>query len=485
MCLSLSSYFHKSRHTFCHSIFIRCLLFHCPPALYFSLRHFLTSCGFRLPGEAQRIDRIISTFSQCYWEDNAGDLQKCPFQDQDTVFLVSFAIIMLNTDLHKVYGTKGKPPKKMTRNEFISNLRGVYDAVDKFRDYLFNIYDNIESHPIEMSHLPRQLQGNARQEKGSASDEIDLVTSVQSWLKSVKPAQELLRTLAVRHDNFASVDSQTEDELSLQELTCQLFGANWHHFHGVINATIDNAHLDLNGLDCCIDLLEYSLCTATYLDMTMERSAFSKQLGRVKQFNDFKVKREKVVRKIAAEKTKSKDVSEKTADFESLDEIRSLTKNLHTSLHVKDTTVQTMKSVASRIRSGEILLNDPSRTFVKEGDLTKRHQLAGRSSTYRFFLFSDVLVYAHKSSQGDFKVHEELPLHLMKIGDNESSASSIKSRSFHIHHPNKSFLVVASSDIDKKQWVDSIRSSIDREIKRKAQIEGARKASSKAPTSVA
>ncbi|KAL7550350.1 hypothetical protein ACHAWF_013593 [Thalassiosira exigua] len=58
-----------------------------------ALRHFLTNCGFRLPGEAQKIDRIISTFSQCYWEDNAGDLQKCPFQDQDMVFLVSFAIM--------------------------------------------------------------------------------------------------------------------------------------------------------------------------------------------------------------------------------------------------------------------------------------------------------------------------------------------------------------------------------------------------------
>lgn len=33
------------------------------------LRHFLTNCGFRLPGEAQKIDRIISTFAQCYWED--------------------------------------------------------------------------------------------------------------------------------------------------------------------------------------------------------------------------------------------------------------------------------------------------------------------------------------------------------------------------------------------------------------------------------
>ena len=45
-----------------------------------AIRHFLTRCGFRsffldslivrLPGESQRIDRLVEAFSQCYWEDN-------------------------------------------------------------------------------------------------------------------------------------------------------------------------------------------------------------------------------------------------------------------------------------------------------------------------------------------------------------------------------------------------------------------------------
>ena len=73
------------------------------------LRHLLTQGGFRLPGEAQQIDRLISTFARCYWEDNAGDLINCPIKDEDTIFVLSFAIIMLNTDLHKSHHvTKGK-----------------------------------------------------------------------------------------------------------------------------------------------------------------------------------------------------------------------------------------------------------------------------------------------------------------------------------------------------------------------------------------
>lgn len=132
-----------------------------------------------------------------------------------------------------------------------------------------------------------------------------------------------------------------------------------------------------------------------------------------------------------------------------------------------------MKIVANRIRNGEVLLNDPSRIFVREGDLIKRHQLAGRSSTYRFFLFSDVLVYAHKSSQGDYVVHEELPLHLMKIEDIGIQLKS-KQHSFFIHHPNKSFTVITSGKAEKQLWMEDIRNSINNEISRKAKVEAAR-----------
>ena len=317
---------------------------------------------------------------------------------------------MLNTDLHKSYVIRSKGPKRMTKNEFITNLRGVYNGVDKFRDYIYTIYDSIESSPIVISHSPLQDK-KRRYEQGSPSlpfkDQKDFASSIQSWVKSVKPAQELLRTNAVRNDNFATFGGQLDDEMSLQDLTCQMFSANWHHIHGAINATIDNAHLDLAGLDCCIDVLEFSLCTASYLGMTVERSAFSKLLGRVNRFNDLKVKKAGV--------RKDKSGKKSSNNFEDIDQVRGLTKELHTSLSVDDAKVETMKEVARRIRNGDILLNDPSRIFVREGDLIKRHQLAGRSSTYRFFLFSDVLVYAHKSpAQGDYKVHEEVSLKVLE-----------------------------------------------------------------------
>ena len=52
---------------------------------------------FRLPGESQLIERIVTEFSHkyCEAEENLKDVA-----DRDAVFILSYAIIMLNTDQH-------------------------------------------------------------------------------------------------------------------------------------------------------------------------------------------------------------------------------------------------------------------------------------------------------------------------------------------------------------------------------------------------
>ncbi|KAK2817417.1 hypothetical protein Q5P01_025608 [Channa striata] len=58
-----------------------------------ALRQFLWS--FRLPGEAQKIDRMMEAFATRYCDCNTH-----VFQSTDTCYILSFAIIMLNTSLH-------------------------------------------------------------------------------------------------------------------------------------------------------------------------------------------------------------------------------------------------------------------------------------------------------------------------------------------------------------------------------------------------
>merc|ERR1711871_1755667 len=111
-----------------------------------ALRVFLTGCGFRLPGESQKIDRFIDSFVKVYWQDN-DKTEYCPFRHADTVHLLSFALIMLNTDLHRATDDGAKKKRK---DEFIRNLRGADQGENIDRDILSSMYDNILASPIEM-----------------------------------------------------------------------------------------------------------------------------------------------------------------------------------------------------------------------------------------------------------------------------------------------------------------------------------------------
>ena len=62
-----------------------------------SLRDFLES--FRLSGEAPVISRIMELFA-AYWLDSNKGGHGNLFYNQDAVYVLSYAIMMLNTDLH-------------------------------------------------------------------------------------------------------------------------------------------------------------------------------------------------------------------------------------------------------------------------------------------------------------------------------------------------------------------------------------------------
>uniref|UniRef100_A0A8C4J660 Cytohesin 1 n=1 Tax=Dromaius novaehollandiae TaxID=8790 RepID=A0A8C4J660_DRONO len=101
-------------------------------------RQFLWS--FRLPGEAQKIDRMMEAFAQRYCQCNPG-----VFQSTDTCYVLSFAIIMLNTSLHNP-NVKDKP----TAERFIAMNRGINDGGDLPEELLRNLYESIKNEPFKI-----------------------------------------------------------------------------------------------------------------------------------------------------------------------------------------------------------------------------------------------------------------------------------------------------------------------------------------------
>jgi len=103
-----------------------------------ALRQFLWS--FRLPGEAQKIDRMMETFAQRYCQLNP-DI----FTNPDTCYVLSFAIIMLNTSLHNP-SVKDKPSVE----QFITMNRGINDGENLPRELLMSLYESIKTEPFKI-----------------------------------------------------------------------------------------------------------------------------------------------------------------------------------------------------------------------------------------------------------------------------------------------------------------------------------------------
>lgn len=96
--------------------------------------------AFRLPGEAQQIERIMEKFAAHYV---SGENNVKHVVDADAAFVLSYAVILLNTDLHNP-----QVKKHMTNEEFKRNLRKVNGGHDFSPEYLDNIYYTIKQREI-------------------------------------------------------------------------------------------------------------------------------------------------------------------------------------------------------------------------------------------------------------------------------------------------------------------------------------------------
>ncbi|KAI3634879.1 hypothetical protein MIR68_007260 [Amoeboaphelidium protococcarum] len=119
-----------------------------------ALRLFLQK--FRLPGEAQKIDRFMLKFAERFHLQNPG-----VFLNADTAYVLAYSVVMLNTDQHNP-----QIKKRMTREEFIKNNRGISDGKDLDPQFLSSIFDEISQNEIKM----KDEEGLATLKKASSAD---------------------------------------------------------------------------------------------------------------------------------------------------------------------------------------------------------------------------------------------------------------------------------------------------------------------------
>nr|CCC90107.1 conserved hypothetical protein [Trypanosoma congolense IL3000] len=102
-----------------------------------------------MPGEAQKIDRVMEAFSKTWLEANR-DAEKSinPFRSDNGPFILGFSLIMLNTDQHS-----GKMMTPMTKEDFRRMHRDSDGGNSLPEDFLNAVFDDIRAHPLTMADM--------------------------------------------------------------------------------------------------------------------------------------------------------------------------------------------------------------------------------------------------------------------------------------------------------------------------------------------
>ncbi|KAG0461783.1 hypothetical protein HPP92_020259 [Vanilla planifolia] len=137
--------------------------------------------GFRLPGVALKIDCILEKFAERYCKCNPKT-----FSSADTAYVLSYSIVMLNTDAHNPM-----VKNKMSADDFIRNNHGIDNEKDLPEDYLRSLYERISNNEIKMreNELAPQLSPSVHHNKQLSLDSI-LNIVIHKWVDRTSYASE-------------------------------------------------------------------------------------------------------------------------------------------------------------------------------------------------------------------------------------------------------------------------------------------------------
>ncbi|GBG32730.1 Ankyrin repeat, PH and SEC7 domain containing protein secG [Hondaea fermentalgiana] len=242
-----------------------------------------------------------------------------------------------------------------------------------------------------------------------------------------------------------------------------MFEIVWVHFFSVVTKILENPKVfALAAVSHALDILGHCISISLFLGMEEERKAFAMLLAKVHYLytndnvgssgNVGVVKGEHLKDKWYADVMSTSCASDNVIDV--INEVHHLTASMKNMITERQSREELL-AIQKRF-DGHFSIVEPGRRFVREGPLMKRSR-NNKFRKYHFFLFSDLLVYAsHRTLKSSkFHAHQTLKLHTMQVRETASL------RVFEVRHPRKSFVVQASTEQIRNEWIRDIKHEID------------------------
>lgn len=245
-----------------------------------AMRMFLQA--FRLPGEAQKIDRFMLKFAERYYQGNPETLANA-----ETAYVLAFSIILLNTDAHSP-----QVKNRMTKKEFIRNNRGINQGADLPEEYLSVLYDEILANEIRMKdevdaavgvqHVPTGLAGSI----ATVGRDLQKEAYVMQSAGMANKTEILFRTLlrGQRHRNSSLSDQFYE--ASHFEHVKPMFQIVWMPLLAGLSEPLQNTQAELDIIKLSLRGFKQAIKIICLFDLELERNAFLTTLSKFTFLNN-------------------------------------------------------------------------------------------------------------------------------------------------------------------------------------------------------
>ena len=247
-----------------------------------ALRHFLT--GFRLPGEAQKIDRLMEKFAERYYLQNSDS-----FASADMAFILAFSTIMLQTNLHN---PAIKDDKRMTKDQFIKQNKGITSDGELPDELLAEIYDRIAAEEISMTAGEAAMNKREKNQdstsvgfgafQGTAeSRRIDAFNDERKEM--MRASQTLFKKKHANRGSFFVKVNEVLTDSTADEYARPMFDVAWAPIIGVLShvfETYEDEDDDKHLLELCMTGFRHGVRLACRLGFPVGRSTYINALSK-------------------------------------------------------------------------------------------------------------------------------------------------------------------------------------------------------------
>ncbi|THV08590.1 hypothetical protein K435DRAFT_825040 [Dendrothele bispora CBS 962.96] len=243
-----------------------------------ALRVFLQS--FRLPGEAQKIDRYMLKFAERYVAGNSQTV----FANADAAYVLAYSTIMLNTDAHSP-----QVKHRMTKADFIKNNRGINDNADLPEEFLSQIFDDIVNNEIRMKDeveaAPTSATGpGIASAIANVGRDLQKEAYVMQSSGMANKTEALFKTM-MRTQRKGSKNGDQFFSASHFVHVRPMFEVAWIPFLAGLSGPLQDTD-DLEVVELCLDGFKSAIRIVCFFDLELERNAFVTTLAKFTFLNN-------------------------------------------------------------------------------------------------------------------------------------------------------------------------------------------------------